>query len=166
MSAPETVVASFASSAGTTIQTTPPGLQFSVDVGALQTSPQTLNLPAGAHTIAVATTHTRGATGAFGGPSMAGGATRSVPVPLSTCNIPATAQAYSLNITVVPPASLTYLSIWPTGQAQPVVSTLNSLDGRIVANAAIVPAGTAGAVSLFVSNATDVILDTNAYFAQ
>ena len=108
---------------------------------------------------------TRGATGTFGGPSIAGGATRSVPIPQSACNIPSTAQAYSLNITVVPPGPLTYLSIWPTGQTQPVVSTLNSLDGRIVANAAIVPAGTNGAISVFVSNTTDVIIDINGYFA-
>ena len=108
---------------------------------------------------------TRGATGTFGGPSIAAGATRSVPIPSSSCGIPSSAQAYSLNITVVPPGPLTYLSIWPTGQAQPVVSTVNSLDGRIVANAAIVPAGTNGAISLFVSNTTDVIIDINGYFA-
>jgi hypothetical protein len=108
---------------------------------------------------------TRGATGAFGGPSIAGGGTRNVAIPQSSCNIPATAQAYSLNVTVVPPGPLTYLSIWPMGQAQPVVSTLNSLDGRIVANAAIVPAGTGGAISIFASNTTDVIIDINGYFA-
>jgi hypothetical protein len=34
----------------------------------------------------------------------------------------------------------------------------------VVANAAIVPAGTGGAVSVFVSNPTDVILDINGYF--
>jgi hypothetical protein len=39
-----------------TIQTSPPGLRFSVDGGALQTAPQTLNLIAGSHSIAVATT--------------------------------------------------------------------------------------------------------------
>lgn len=45
----------------------------------------------------------------------------------SACGIPATASAYSLNITVVPRAgTLGYLTVWPTGQPQPVVSTLNS----------------------------------------
>ena len=38
------------------------------------------------------------------------------------------------------------------------------LDGRIKSNAAIVPAGTGGAVSVFASNTTDVILDINGYF--
>jgi uncharacterized repeat protein (TIGR02543 family) len=42
--------------AGVTIQTSPSGLQFSVDSGAEQTAPQTLNLSQGTHTLAVATT--------------------------------------------------------------------------------------------------------------
>jgi hypothetical protein len=111
---------------------------------------------------------TRGATGGFGGPSLAANGTRSFAIPSSGCSVPSTAQAYSLNVTVAPPAQLVYLTAWPTGQTQPVVSTLNSMAGKIVANAAIVPAGASGpgGVSIFVSNATDVILDINAYFAQ
>jgi hypothetical protein len=108
---------------------------------------------------------TRTAVGAFGGPSLTADGTRSFTIPASACSVPATAQAYSLNVTAVPPGALTYLTAWPVGQSQPVVSTLNSSLGEIVANAAIVPAGTGGAVSIFVSNATDVILDINAYFA-
>jgi hypothetical protein len=108
---------------------------------------------------------TRNATGTFGGPFLAGGASRSFPVPSSACGIPATAQAYSLNATVVPKGSLSYLTLWPTGQAQPFVSTLNSFDGSIVANAAIVPAGTGGAISAFVTDATELVLDINGYFA-
>ncbi|HLJ49796.1 MAG TPA: hypothetical protein VKU01_27470 [Bryobacteraceae bacterium] len=108
---------------------------------------------------------TRGAVGPFGGPSLTRGGIRKITIPQSTCNIPATAVAYSLNVTVVPPAPLTYLSIWPAGQPQPVVSTLNSFDGRIVANAAIVPAGTQGAINVYASDPTDVIIDINGYFA-
>ncbi len=107
---------------------------------------------------------TRNPNGTFGGPIMNGASSRDVPIPQSACGIPATAQAYSLNLTVVPPATLFYLSIWPTGQAQPVVSTLNAFDGRIVANAAIVPAGVNGAISVYVSNSTHVIMDINGYF--
>ena len=106
-----------------------------------------------------------GFSGAFGPPIMAGASTRAFPIPSSTCNIPATAQAYSLNVTVVPSGSLGYLTLWPTGQTQPLVSTLNSWTGLVVANAAIVPAGTSGSVNVYVSNATDVILDINGYFA-
>jgi uncharacterized repeat protein (TIGR03803 family) len=106
---------------------------------------------------------TRNASGAFGGPELAGGATRTFNVPQSACNIPSTAVAYSLNVTVVPIQSLGYLSIWPAGEAQPVVSTLNS-DGRVKANATITPAGTSGGVSVYASDATQFILDIDGYF--
>jgi YVTN family beta-propeller protein len=101
-----------------------------------------------------------------GGP-IQGNTSRDFTIPqLGGCNIPTTAAAYSLNVTVVPPAPLGYLTIWPAGETnRPLVSTMNSLDGRIKANAAIVPAGSQGAVSVFVSNTTDVVLDIDGYFA-
>jgi hypothetical protein len=108
---------------------------------------------------------TRDADGPFGGPIIDGGTVRSFAVPVSACNIPATAAAYSLNVTVVPETVLRYLTVWPAGQEQPYVSTLNSFDGSIVANAAIVPAGANGAISVYVTEATHVILDINGYFA-
>jgi hypothetical protein len=107
---------------------------------------------------------TRNPTGPFGGPTMTAASTRSFVIPQSACGISSTAQAYSLNVTVVPEGPLSYLTLWPTGQAQPGVSTLNSWDGIVVANAAIVPAGSGGAVSVFVTNPTDLILDINGYF--
>lgn len=95
-----------------------------------------------------------------------GGTSRSFAVPqLGGCGIPATAGAYSLNVTIVPHGSLGFLTVWPTGKQRPVVSTINSLDGRIKANAAIVVAGRNGAVSVFVTQTTDVILDIDGYFA-
>jgi hypothetical protein len=106
-----------------------------------------------------------GLMGAFGPPSMAAGSTRSFPIPTSDCNVPVTAGAYSLNITVVPQGALGYLTAWPTGSALPLTATLNWEDGGIVGNAAIVQAGTAGAISLFANNATDVVIDINGYFA-
>ena len=108
---------------------------------------------------------TRNANGTFGGPPIQSGTYRSFPIPQGSCDIPTTAAAYSLNVTVVPSGPLGYLTIWPTGQGQPVVSTMNSLDGRIKANAAIVPAGTQGAVSVYVTNRTNVVLDIDGYFA-
>jgi YVTN family beta-propeller protein len=99
-----------------------------------------------------------------GGP-IPGATFRTFPVPQEGgCNIPSTAAAYSLNVTVVPPAPLGYLTIWPNGLDRPVVSTMNSLDGRIKANAAIVPAGASGAINVYVSNASDVVLDIDGYF--
>jgi hypothetical protein len=109
---------------------------------------------------------TRNADGPFGGPEMEGQSTRSFPIPSNGCGIPATAAAYSVNVTVVPDGLLQYLTVWPAGAAQPFVSTLNSFDGAVVANAAIVPAGAAGAISVYVTDATQVVLDINGYFAQ
>jgi hypothetical protein len=109
---------------------------------------------------------TRNPNGPLGGPFLPGGGARSVPVP-GSCGIPSTANAYSLNLTALPRTnSLGYLTVWPAGQAQPLVSTLNSVDGSVLSNAAIVPAGTNGAINVFASFPTDVLFDINGYFAQ
>ncbi len=109
---------------------------------------------------------TRNPDGEFGGPPLQGEVPRFFVIPDNkSCNIPATAAAYSLNVTVVPYESLGYLTIWPTGKNQPVVSTLNSLDARVKANAAIVPVGVSAAVSVFATNTTDLVLDIDGYFA-
>ncbi len=105
-----------------------------------------------------------GKVGAFGPPRMQGGQTREFPIPSGACGIPSSARAYSLNVTVVPGGPLAYLTIWPAGVARPLVSTLNSFEGRVVANAALVPSGTNGAINVFVTNDADVILDINGYF--
>ena len=99
-----------------------------------------------------------------GGP-IQGGTFQSFTIPqLGGCNIPTTAAAYSLNVSVVPEGPLGFLTIWPTGEVRPIVATLNSLDGRIKADAAIVPAGTNGAVSVYVTNTSNIVLDINGYF--
>jgi hypothetical protein len=46
----------------------------------------------------------------------------------------------------------------------PNVSTLNYY-GSVAANAAIVPAGTNGAINVYVVDPTDVLIDINGYFA-
>ena len=68
---------------------------------------------------------TRNAGGPFGGPSMQGQTARDFAIPSSACGIPANASAYSLNVAVVPVGALGFLTLWPTGQPQPQVATLN-----------------------------------------
>jgi len=102
--------------------------------------------------------------GPFAGPALVGQGTRDFAIPASACNIPDTATAYSFNVAVVPPGPLSYLTMWPTGQPQPLVATINS-DGRIKSTAAIIPAGADGAVSVFATQDTDFVLDINGYFA-
>jgi hypothetical protein len=107
---------------------------------------------------------TRNPPGAFGAPSLVGNATREFDIPNSSCNIPATAQAYSVNATVVPHGFLGFLTAFPCGQSLPLASTLNATDGRVKAAAAIVPAGTNGGLCFFSTDATDLVLDINGYF--
>ena len=61
---------------------------------------------------------------------------------------------------------LGYLTAWAAGGTQPVVSTLNALKGQVVANAAIFPAGDVAAISVFVTDTAQVVIDTNGYFGQ
>ena len=57
---------------------------------------------------------TRNPNGPLGGPFLSGGTTRTVPVSLSACGVPANAAAYSVNLTVVPRTGfLGYLTVWP-----------------------------------------------------
>lgn len=82
------------------------------------------------------------------------------------CPIPGSAQAYSLNATALPQGGpLGFLSIWPAGQPYPHVSTLNSYFGNVTSNAAVVPAGTNGNITMWGGNPTHVLLDANGYFS-
>jgi hypothetical protein len=108
---------------------------------------------------------TRNASGPLGGPSITGNTSRTFPLPTGSCNLPATAQAYSLNLAVVPQGPLGYLTAWPTGQAQPATANVSSTTGTVTASAAIVPAGTSGSIDVYASNTTDLIIDVNGYFA-
>jgi hypothetical protein len=116
-----------------------------------------------------------GFAGGFGPPSLIALGNRTFPIQSSTtCSIPATALAYSFNITVVPivvpgvspPGYLGFLTVYPTGQAVPNASTLNNYLGTVVANAAVVPAGNNGSVDVFSHDATDLIIDINGYYSQ
>jgi hypothetical protein len=112
---------------------------------------------------------TRGTDGDLGGPRLLAQTPRSFPLLSSSCIPPGlNPSAYSLNFTVVPNPSgqpLGYLTVWPTGESQPVVSTLNNPTATVVANAAIVPAGTSGAIDVYPSNTTDLLIDIDGYFA-
>src|ERR1035438_10266504 len=104
--------------------------------------------------------------GGLGSPYLTGGQKRDFPILDATaCNIPSGATAYSLNFAVIPHGPLGYMTVWPTGQSRPVVSTLNDLPGTIIANAAIVPAGDGGEISVYPASDTDLVIDINGYFA-
>ena len=108
----------------------------------------------------------------LGQPHLSGGVARDFPVLNSTTCIPQgiNAAAYSFNLTAIPyPSQGHPLATWkcgPTG-SQPAnpVSTLNNPTGTNVANAAIVPAGTSGDITVYASANTDLAIDINGYFA-
>jgi subtilisin family serine protease len=75
--------------------------------------------------------------------------------------------AVSLNITATTtdaPATGGYITTHPCGTTPPNVSTLNFTTGQTVANAAIVPVGTDGAICVTVHGRTDIIIDLNGGF--
>ncbi len=82
----------------------------------------------------------------------------------SACAPSSTAQAYVFNATVVPPGGFGYLTLWPDGENQPLVSTLNAIDGAITSNMAIVPTNN-GSIDAYASALTQLILDISSYFA-
>lgn len=104
----------------------------------------------------------------YGTPSLSAGAPRNFDLnsdPLCP-GIPAGVGAYSLNITVTNTAGAGFILIYPQGGAQPPVSTLNYVAGQTIANAAIVPAGATGAVTVIAGvSGTDIIIDINGYFS-
>ncbi len=76
------------------------------------------------------------------------------------------AQAVVLNVTAVQPVSGGYVSVWPSGEAQPVISNLNYDAGRNVANLVVCKLGAGGRVSFFVdSGDLDLLADVVGYFA-
>lgn len=109
-----------------------------------------------------------GQTGAFGPPIMTSGAKRDFALWSSPkcVGLPSSARAYSVNVTVLPSGPLGYLTLWPAGSPQPFVSTLNSFTGTVVSNAAIVPAGTNGSISAFVTDQTHLIIDVNGFYTD
>ena len=101
------------------------------------------------------------ATSNMGSPSLLGGVERDFALwSSSTCTgIPSNVQAYALNITVIPSTKqLGYITVWSAGDTQPQVSTLNSPNGAVIANAATVAAGTNGSVALYASDMTTSLL--------
>ena len=110
---------------------------------------------------------TRNPNGEFGGPSLQAGTYRNFPLPQGSCNVPPNARSFLIECHGCSPfrwhAGIPW-PVWPTGKTQPLVSTMNSPDGRTKANAAIVPAGAGGSVSVYVTDTTNLVLDIDGYF--
>jgi len=108
-----------------------------------------------------------GRTGAFGPPFLNAGETRTLPMNGSSlCPIPSSAKAYVVNITLVPRGTVDFVTVSPAGEARPNVWSIRSPDGNTVANSAIVKAGVNGAINVYTSNNTDLLIDVSGYFTD
>ncbi len=76
-------------------------------------------------------------------------------------------SAVVLNATVTNTTGFSYLTVWPTGASQPLISNLNYVPGQTVPNLVTVQVGSGGKVSVY-NNAgmTDVIFDVVGYYAD
>jgi glucose/arabinose dehydrogenase len=109
---------------------------------------------------------TRNATGPWGGPRVDAGADR-IFVVGGRCNIPATARAVSVNVTVTEPTAGGYLTLFPVGGAVPLASTINFQPGQTRANNAEATLGAAGDLVVragMPSGGVHVLLDVTGYF--
>jgi cell wall-associated NlpC family hydrolase len=96
---------------------------------------------------------TRATTGAVGANGML------------TVKLPdALAGVATMNVTVTGPRGRGFVTAFPCGTDRPITSNLNFSGGDVVANAAVVPVGAGGAVCLFTSAATNLVVDLNGTF--
>ena len=82
----------------------------------------------------------------------------------SVCAPPGTAQAYVFNADGGAFGSVGLPDAVAGRDAQPLVATLNALDGAVTSNMAIVPTNN-GSIDAYASNLTQLILDISSYFA-
>jgi hypothetical protein len=87
------------------------------------------------------------------------------------CGIPVSANAVSLNLTIVGPNADGFFSLWPFGGSFPVVATINFVAGEpAIANGAIVPlaVGTpdlyGGYGTATGAGTTHAVMDVTGYF--
>src|SRR5208337_3691056 len=79
--------------------------------------------------------------------------------------LPSTAQAWSLNISMQVVSHQAYLTAWPDGESQPLVSTLVAYaTGLFYTNAAIVPTGNGDRIDVYCQYAAQVVIDVNGYY--
>jgi hypothetical protein len=110
---------------------------------------------------------TRAANGALGGPALTSQQTRVFNL-VGTCNIPTTAVALSINVTVVAPAAPGFVRILASDSGASTSSTLNFSAGQTRSNNAVtkISNDVLGGVSIKngSNGALNVVVDVNGYF--
>ena len=79
-------------------------------------------------------------------------------------DVPPTATAVVVTLTVTDATGDGFVAVFPSGRPMPMVSSVNYVTGQTIANLATVPVGVDGAIDVYVSVATHVVVDvTGAY---
>jgi len=78
--------------------------------------------------------------------------------------VPDDATAVALNVTAVTPDGSGFITVYPCGVTRPLASSLNYIAGDIVANNVMAPIGDDGAVCLYTSSPSDVLVDISGWF--
>jgi hypothetical protein len=113
----------------------------------------------------VVDTRGNGFGGAYGPPALAVGSPRTF-VMAGQCGIPSNAQAVVVNFAVILPAVEGFLTAYPSGGSVPLVSSVNFQPGQVTSNAAILPLGDSGGITVFTGGAgANLVIDVNGYFA-
>jgi hypothetical protein len=102
----------------------------------------------------------------LGGPSaLAAGSTTVVQV-AGHCEVPLTARATAINVTITAASRSGYLTLFLDGTARPLVSAINYGAGQTRGNHALATLGTSGALKVFVGQSSGnvhVIIDVTGY---
>jgi hypothetical protein len=114
---------------------------------------------------------TRNPDGPVGGPALLSGNARSFPV-IGYCNVPSTAKAVTLNVTLVSPTVNGFITLYPVGGLNPSTSNVNANAGTsAIANAVVtlLSSGTGGTNVTAVfgsgqSGTAHLLIDVTGYF--
>jgi len=102
------------------------------------------------------------------GTPLSSGATRTEAARTVCLGIPSIASVVVGNATVVNTTAGSasgYITLYPSGAAQPTVSNLNYVPGQVVPNSFTVGLGSDGAFNIYASSSTHFIADVTGYFA-
>jgi len=111
---------------------------------------------------------TRNPSGPVGGPSLTGNSTRNFPI-VGYCNVPSTAKAVTLNVTVVGPTASGYVAIYPVGTPSTTSNINFPAIPNSIANAVVtlLAAGTNNVTAQYASNGpgtANLLIDVSGYF--
>lgn len=90
----------------------------------------------------------------------------------TNCGIPADASALAYNVTVVSPSGAGFLTLYPSDESLPVVSSINFQAGDVRGNGGVVPLGaTDPDLTIYLATApaggsSHVVLDATGYFKE